>query len=198
MVRVRRQLPDGIHLHQRSAVRPGEPLSLLAGAGGALVQLSLPDDQVEHGMRRDTGVAAVAGRLPHRAGGRPVHRGPLPLVADHRDADRARTPPGLVHSARAGVSAPHTLLDGPVAEGMPWLGTFHAISTKILRRHPELVGLKSSFTKSIIPTEPDVRIPVVVSDASLGLETSPTERRAAVSFGRAPNFAYYSVFIHLL
>ncbi|MCB1534900.1 MAG: UvrD-helicase domain-containing protein, partial [Rhodoblastus sp.] len=31
-------------------------------------------------------------------------------------------------------------LAGPVAEGMPWLGTFHAISTKILRRHAELVG----------------------------------------------------------
>ncbi len=37
-------------------------------------------------------------------------------------------------------------LAGPVAEGMPWLGTFHAISTKILRRHAELVGLKPGFT----------------------------------------------------
>ena len=35
---------------------------------------------------------------------------------------------------------------GQVAEGMPWLGTFHAIGTKILRRHAELVGLKSDFT----------------------------------------------------
>src|SRR5579872_6523650 len=34
-------------------------------------------------------------------------------------------------------------LAGPVAEGMPWLGTFHSIGTKILRRHAELVGLKS-------------------------------------------------------
>src|ERR671928_144862 len=37
-------------------------------------------------------------------------------------------------------------LVGGVAEGMPWLGTFHAIGTKILRRHAELVGLKSDFT----------------------------------------------------
>ncbi len=29
---------------------------------------------------------------------------------------------------------------------MPWLGTFHAIGTKILRRHAELVGLRSDFT----------------------------------------------------
>ena len=35
---------------------------------------------------------------------------------------------------------------GQVVEGMPWLGTFHAIGVKILRRHAELVGLKSNFT----------------------------------------------------
>ncbi len=48
------------------------------------------------------------------------------------------------------------LLAGPVAEGMPWLGTFHAISTKILRRHAELVGLKSSFT--ILDTDDQIRL----------------------------------------
>ncbi|MGO9004633.1 MAG: ATP-dependent helicase [Beijerinckiaceae bacterium] len=49
-----------------------------------------------------------------------------------------------------------TLLAGPVAEGMPWLGTFHAIATKILRRHAELVGLKSSFT--ILDTDDQIRL----------------------------------------
>ncbi len=39
-----------------------------------------------------------------------------------------------------------TALIGPVAEGMQWLGTFHAIGTKILRRHAETVGLRSDFT----------------------------------------------------
>jgi DNA helicase-2/ATP-dependent DNA helicase PcrA len=47
-------------------------------------------------------------------------------------------------------------LIGDVAEGMPWLGTFHAISTKILRRHAELVGLKSSFT--ILDTDDQIRL----------------------------------------
>ena len=47
-------------------------------------------------------------------------------------------------------------LAGPVAEGMPWLGTFHAISTKILRRHAELVGLKSNFT--ILDTDDQIRL----------------------------------------
>ena len=45
---------------------------------------------------------------------------------------------------------------GPAGEGMPWLGTFHAISTKILRRHAELVGLKSSFT--ILDTDDQIRL----------------------------------------
>ena len=35
---------------------------------------------------------------------------------------------------------------GQVAEGMLWMGTFHSISVKILRRNAELVGLKSNFT----------------------------------------------------
>jgi DNA helicase-2/ATP-dependent DNA helicase PcrA len=35
---------------------------------------------------------------------------------------------------------------GPAAEGLRWLGTFHSIAAQILRRHAELVGLKSSFT----------------------------------------------------
>ncbi|TAL80477.1 MAG: ATP-dependent DNA helicase, partial [Beijerinckiaceae bacterium] len=48
------------------------------------------------------------------------------------------------------------LLVGAAAEGMPWLGTFHAISTKILRRHAELVGLKSSFT--ILDTDDQIRL----------------------------------------
>jgi len=37
-------------------------------------------------------------------------------------------------------------LVGGAVEGMPWLGTFHSIGVKILRRHHELVGLKSGFT----------------------------------------------------
>src|SRR3954468_22128612 len=36
-------------------------------------------------------------------------------------------------------------LIGGVVEGMTWLGTFHSIGVKILRRHAELAGLKSNF-----------------------------------------------------
>lgn len=45
---------------------------------------------------------------------------------------------------------------GQQIEGMPWLGTFHAICVKLLRRHAELVGLKSNFT--ILDTDDQVRL----------------------------------------
>ncbi|MFZ0373828.1 MAG: UvrD-helicase domain-containing protein, partial [Xanthobacteraceae bacterium] len=45
---------------------------------------------------------------------------------------------------------------GQVVEGMPWLGTFHSIGVKILRRHAELVGLKSDFT--ILDVDDQVRL----------------------------------------
>ncbi|MFZ4605975.1 MAG: ATP-dependent helicase [Caulobacter sp.] len=39
-----------------------------------------------------------------------------------------------------------THIIGPQAEGLRWLGTFHSVAAQILRRHAELVGLKSSYT----------------------------------------------------
>ncbi len=45
---------------------------------------------------------------------------------------------------------------GEAVEGMPWLGTFHSICAKLLRRHAELVGLKTNFT--ILDTDDQVRL----------------------------------------
>ncbi|SNT76563.1 ATP-dependent DNA helicase, Rep family [Paracoccus seriniphilus] len=50
---------------------------------------------------------------------------------------------------------------GESVEGLPWLGTFHSISVKILRRHAELIGngdlhLKPSFT--ILDTDDQIRL----------------------------------------
>ena len=45
---------------------------------------------------------------------------------------------------------------GPAVEGMPWLGTFHSIGAKMLRRHAELVGLQSNYT--IIDTDDQLRL----------------------------------------
>ncbi|PQZ82772.1 MULTISPECIES: ATP-dependent helicase [unclassified Brevundimonas] len=47
-------------------------------------------------------------------------------------------------------------LIGPSAEGLRWLGTFHSVAAQILRRHSELVGLKSSFT--ILDTDDQERL----------------------------------------
>ncbi|HLW92305.1 MAG TPA: UvrD-helicase domain-containing protein [Roseiarcus sp.] len=43
-----------------------------------------------------------------------------------------------------------------VHEGMPWMGTFHSIGAKILRRHAELVGLQANFT--ILDTDDQIRL----------------------------------------
>ncbi|RNF33187.1 ATP-dependent helicase [Paracoccus methylarcula] len=54
-----------------------------------------------------------------------------------------------------------TALLGETVEGMPWLGTFHSICVKILRRHAELIGngelhLKPAFT--ILDTDDQIRL----------------------------------------
>ena len=45
---------------------------------------------------------------------------------------------------------------GDAVEGMPWLGTFHSIGARMLRRHAELVGLESNYT--IIDTDDQLRL----------------------------------------
>jgi DNA helicase-2/ATP-dependent DNA helicase PcrA len=49
-----------------------------------------------------------------------------------------------------------THIIGPEAEGLRWLGTFHSVAAQILRRHAELVGLKSNYT--IIDTDDNERL----------------------------------------
>src|SRR3546814_11128611 len=47
------------------------------------------------------------------------------------------------------------LLNRPSVEGW-WLGTFHAVAVRILRRHAESVGLKSNF--SILDPDDQLRL----------------------------------------
>ena len=47
-------------------------------------------------------------------------------------------------------------LIGDAVEGMPWLGTFHAIGARMLRRHAELAGLQPNFT--ILDTDDQLRV----------------------------------------
>src|SRR5271165_2061534 len=48
------------------------------------------------------------------------------------------------------------LMVGEIVEGMPWLGTFHSIGAKMLRRHAELLALRPDFT--ILDTDDQIRL----------------------------------------
>ena len=52
---------------------------------------------------------------------------------------------------------------GQIVEGMPWLGTFHSIGVKVLRRHAEMVGLKNNFT--ILDVDDQVRLIKMILEA---------------------------------
>jgi DNA helicase-2/ATP-dependent DNA helicase PcrA len=54
-------------------------------------------------------------------------------------------------------------LIGGTVEGMQWLGTFHSIGARILRRHAELAGLKSNFT--ILDQDDQLRLMKQVMEA---------------------------------
>jgi DNA helicase-2/ATP-dependent DNA helicase PcrA len=54
-------------------------------------------------------------------------------------------------------------LIGGVVEGMQWLGTFHSIGARMLRRHAELAGLKSNFT--ILDADDQLRLMKQIIDA---------------------------------
>src|SRR5262244_1468076 len=73
-------------------------------------------------------------------------------------------------------------LVGGAVEGMPWLGTFHSIGVKILRRHAKLVGLKSGFT--ILDTDDQIRlIKQVIEAEGLDKDRWPARQLAALIDG---------------
>jgi len=70
-------------------------------------------------------------------------------------------------------------LIGDVGEGMPWLGTFHSIGAKILRRHAELVDLRSDFT--ILSTDDQLRLlKQVIAAADLDDKRWPARQLASL------------------
>ncbi len=61
----------------------------------------------------------------------------------------------FTNKAARGMKDRVSAMIGPVAEGV-WLGTFHALAARILRRHAELVDLKPNFT--ILDTDDQIRL----------------------------------------
>ncbi len=68
---------------------------------------------------------------------------------------------------------------GDAVEGMPWLGTFHSIGARMLRRHAELVGLQSNYT--IIDTDDQLRLlKTLIADAEIDDKRWPARQLAGL------------------
>jgi DNA helicase-2/ATP-dependent DNA helicase PcrA len=68
---------------------------------------------------------------------------------------------------------------GDAVEGMPWLGTFHSICARMLRRHAELVGLQSNYT--IIDTDDQLRVlKQLIAESNLDEKRWPARQLAAL------------------
>ena len=66
-----------------------------------------------------------------------------------------------------------------VRESVRWMGTFHAICVKLLRRHAELAGLKSNFT--ILDSDDQIRLlKQVISAANIDEKRWPARQLAGL------------------
>ena len=71
-------------------------------------------------------------------------------------------------------------LAGPAVEGMPWLGTFHSIGARIIRRHAEKLGLTSSFT--ILDTDDQIRLlKAILAERNIDDKTLPPGVEKAIT-----------------
>ncbi len=126
--------------------------------------------------------AAVGGGAPYLAGLNPEQRlavetldGPVLVLAGAGTGKTRVLTVRIAHILATGRARPGEILAvtftnkaaremkvrvgeivGHVIEGMPWLGTFHSIGVKILRRHAELIGLKPDFT--ILDVDDQIRL----------------------------------------
>jgi len=132
-----------------------------------------------------TGLAAramAARPMPYLDGLNPAQReavetldGPVLMLAGAGTGKTRALTTRIAHLLNTGTARPNEILAvtftnkaaremkarvagfmGQSVEGMPWLGTFHSICAKLLRRHAELAGLKSNFT--ILDTDDQIRL----------------------------------------
>ncbi len=71
------------------------------------------------------------------------------------------------------------VLVGEMAEGLPYLGTFHAIAAKMLRAHAGLAGLEPNFT--ILDTDDQLRLlKQVIAEANIDEKRWPAKQLASM------------------
>src|SRR5690242_18219473 len=110
---------EGLNPEQRAAVETLDgPLLVLAGAGTGKTRV-------------------LTTRIAHiLAQGRAYPSQILAVTFTNKAAREMKERVGAL------VQPKHdSAVSGGAVEGMPWLGTFHSIGVKILRKHAELVGL---------------------------------------------------------
>ncbi|MGN8115202.1 ATP-dependent helicase [Labrys sp. 22185] len=140
--------------------------------------------------------AYVTGLNPEQRAAVETLDGPVLVLAGAGTGKTRVLTTRIAHILATGRAAPHQILAvtftnkaaremrerigvliGQSVEGMPWLGTFHAIGVKILRRHAELVDLKSNFT--ILDTDDQVRLmKQVISAAGIDEKRWPARQLA--------------------
>ncbi|MBB94805.1 MAG: DNA helicase II [Rhodobacteraceae bacterium] len=140
-------------------------------------------DAFEEAARSSLSARAMASRpMPYLDGLNPAQReaveildGPVLMLAGAGTGKTKALTTRIVHLLNSGSARPNEILAvtftnkaaremktrvggmlGQAIEGMPWLGTFHSICVKLLRRHAELAGLKSNFT--ILDTDDQLRL----------------------------------------
>ncbi|HLZ82423.1 MAG TPA: UvrD-helicase domain-containing protein [Caulobacteraceae bacterium] len=136
----------------------------------------LPAPRISDLARVDTpGPDPLAGLNPEQRAAVEATEGPVLVLAGAGTGKTRVLTTRLAHILTTGKARPWELLAvtftnkaaremraritdlvGPSAEGLRWLGTFHSVAAQILRRHAELVGLKSSYT--IIDTDDQERL----------------------------------------
>jgi len=172
--------------HQPDESREGAPVSIAARAMAAL---------------RPEGASYLSGLNPEQRRAVEATEGPVLVLAGAGTGKTRVLTTRIAHLIATNRARPFDILSvtftnkaaremkhrigaliGPAGEGMPWLGTFHAIGTKILRRHAELVGLKSDFT--ILGTDDQIRLmKQVIADQNIDEKRWPARALASTIDG---------------
>src|SRR5262252_9620802 len=137
--------------------RPPEPAGIAArarAAAGAPYLEGLNPEQREAVVTLDGPVLVLAGAGTGKT--RVLTTRIAHILATHRARPGEILAVTFTNKAAREMKQRVGAMVGGVVEGMPWLGTFHSIGVKILRRHAEMVGLKPDFT--ILDVDDQIRI----------------------------------------